>query len=217
MRLFSCFFALGVLLLLQACGPPRPGIKRHEFTRHAGDTCEAELGTFLVRENRGDPESRTVPLRFECFKSTAEKPGHPIVYLAGSPVGSGIEAAAGPSFALDPNVSGVLPGVLATIADLLKELNRAPKTVQFMHPLKQRNSPGVPDGRHRRSNRDDDVPRRGERRRICAPQIGVGRSCSPLTVPLAGTVYFSRALSLSSSAAIPTSPGYEAFTRKYTK
>jgi len=61
---------------------------------------DAELGRLLVPENRRNPKSRLIELVFVRFKSTAEKPGPPIIYLAGGPGGSGIAAARGSRFPL---------------------------------------------------------------------------------------------------------------------
>lgn len=54
-----------------------------------------EKGELVVPENRSNPNSRTITLRYWKFPSTAQKPGHPIVYLAGGPGGSGIGTAQG--------------------------------------------------------------------------------------------------------------------------
>lgn len=61
---------------------------------------DAELGRLLVPENRRNPNSRLIELAFVRFKSTAEKPGPPVVYLAGGPGGSGVAAARGSRFPL---------------------------------------------------------------------------------------------------------------------
>src|SRR5262245_58497115 len=61
---------------------------------------DAELGHLLVPENRRNPKSRLIELVFVRFKSTAQTPGPPIVYLAGGPGGSGIAAARGSRFPL---------------------------------------------------------------------------------------------------------------------
>lgn len=42
------------------------------------------MGTFLVAENRGNAQSRTILLRFVRFGSTSKRTGPPIVYLAGN-------------------------------------------------------------------------------------------------------------------------------------
>jgi pimeloyl-ACP methyl ester carboxylesterase len=71
-----------------------------EFKPQSGQPVAAEKGEFTVPENRSKPGSRTIPIRFVRFKSTSPKPGHPIVYLAGGPGGSGIGAATGTRFPL---------------------------------------------------------------------------------------------------------------------
>lgn len=55
-----------------------------------------EKGTFWVPEDRNDPASRKIPIRFLRFKSTNPNPGSPIVYLAGGPGGSATGTAQGP-------------------------------------------------------------------------------------------------------------------------
>jgi pimeloyl-ACP methyl ester carboxylesterase len=72
----------------------------HEYVSADGTKVSAELGEFNVPENRTRPDSRTITLRFVRFKSTSAKPGNPIVYLAGGPGGSGIEALRGTRFPL---------------------------------------------------------------------------------------------------------------------
>ena len=52
---------------------------------------EAESGQLLVPEERKNPRARMIALAFIRFKSTAQKPVAPIVYLAGGPGGSGID------------------------------------------------------------------------------------------------------------------------------
>jgi len=51
---------------------------------------EAESGQLLVPETRKNPRARMIALAFIRFKSTAQKPLSPIVYLAGGPGDSGI-------------------------------------------------------------------------------------------------------------------------------
>lgn len=74
----------------------------HEYRSSGGTVIQAELGEFKVPENRTKPGSREITLRFVRFKSTSASPspGHPIVYLAGGPGGSGIEAVRGTRFPL---------------------------------------------------------------------------------------------------------------------
>ena len=75
-------------------------ISSYEFESNSGKKVQAELGTFLVQENRSKPNSRFIKLSFVRFKSTNPNPGNPIVYLAGGPGGSGINTAKGPRFEL---------------------------------------------------------------------------------------------------------------------
>lgn len=55
-----------------------------------------EKGTFWVPEDRNDPASRRIPIRFWRLKSTSANPGSPIVYLAGGPGGAGTYTFKGP-------------------------------------------------------------------------------------------------------------------------
>ncbi len=58
---------------------------------HFGRTYDVELGSFRVSMNRRDPDNdQTLELRFVRYKSSSPNPGHPAVYLAGGPGGSGI-------------------------------------------------------------------------------------------------------------------------------
>lgn len=72
-------------------------LKLEETFLIAGDGTRigAEAGELRVPENRAEPGSRLISLRFVRLRSTAAKPGSPIVYLAGGPGGSGIAAARG--------------------------------------------------------------------------------------------------------------------------
>ena len=66
------------------------------FKLRDGSTVAAEQGAFEVPEQRGNAATRKITIRFVRFKSTSAHPGPPIVYLAGGPGGSGIDAARGP-------------------------------------------------------------------------------------------------------------------------
>ncbi|GAB3013052.1 alpha/beta hydrolase [Bowmanella dokdonensis] len=63
------------------------------FESQSGDSVGAFEGELWVAENRLDPKSRKIPLRYVRFAATGENPGPPIVYLAGGPGGSGIDTA----------------------------------------------------------------------------------------------------------------------------
>jgi pimeloyl-ACP methyl ester carboxylesterase len=70
------------------------------FRARNGQETDAERGYFEVPEDRRIPGSRRIRLGYVRFPSTAERPGPPIVYLAGGPGGSGADAATGPRFAI---------------------------------------------------------------------------------------------------------------------
>ena len=50
-----------------------------------GQEIQGTRGALLVPENRSDPESDLIELAFAHLASTADEPGHPLVYLAGGP------------------------------------------------------------------------------------------------------------------------------------
>lgn len=77
-------------------GAPVLKLQPIAFKLRDGTTIEAEQGSFDVPERRGDAASRAITIRFVRFRSTSPRPGPPIVYLAGGPGGSGIDAARGP-------------------------------------------------------------------------------------------------------------------------
>ncbi|NOK62370.1 MAG: Pimeloyl-ACP methyl ester carboxylesterase [Chloroflexi bacterium AL-N10] len=64
--------------------PPRAGGPTYRIP--------AELGRLLVPEKRTNSDSRLIELAFVRLKSTAERPGPPLIFLAGGPGSSGIEA-----------------------------------------------------------------------------------------------------------------------------
>lgn len=63
------------------------------FTSADGQTTDAVNGSLQVPENRANPDSRMLTLRYVRFPATTDKPGAPIIYLSGGPGGSGIETA----------------------------------------------------------------------------------------------------------------------------
>lgn len=60
----------------------------------------AEMGTLVVPAHRTGPGGATITLRFVRLRATGPNPGAPIIYLAGGPGGSGIEAGRGDRYAL---------------------------------------------------------------------------------------------------------------------
>src|SRR5215207_6563627 len=65
-----------------------------------GSTVDGELGRLIVKENRAKPNSRLIELAFVRLKSTASKPGYPVVYLDGGPGSSAIGIAGIPEYML---------------------------------------------------------------------------------------------------------------------
>jgi pimeloyl-ACP methyl ester carboxylesterase len=63
-----------------------------------GQNVTAELGRLVVRENRNNPKTNLIELAFVRLKSTAEKPGYPVVYLDGGPGSSAINIARVPDY-----------------------------------------------------------------------------------------------------------------------
>lgn len=103
----------GFLAVLAACAanpppaPPEPpapppviDFEPYEFVAGNGSKVAAERGTFQVREDRNDPNSRMINLSFVRFASTSANPGRPIIYLAGGPGGAGAGTARGARFPL---------------------------------------------------------------------------------------------------------------------
>ncbi|MEJ2341189.1 MAG: alpha/beta hydrolase [Gemmatimonadales bacterium] len=109
MRPKSLSVAAAVALLLiadtviPAVAQPAPGTLEtidSVFVSQAGDTVAAQYGFLWVRENRSEQNDRMIRLGFVRFPSTSNDPGPPIVYLAGGPGSSGIDAARGSRFPL---------------------------------------------------------------------------------------------------------------------
>ncbi|HWL40514.1 MAG TPA: alpha/beta fold hydrolase [Gemmatimonadaceae bacterium] len=100
-------FLTSTLIISAACGSPALGddpafvSRRVEpiewesftFTSDAGETTAAERGWLVVPERRGSPSGRTIRLPVLRFRTTAARPGTPIVFLAGGPGGSGLRSA----------------------------------------------------------------------------------------------------------------------------
>lgn len=98
MKMFGVFgfFSLALIAGCVNAGPVSaepPAETAFIFKADSGDETPAFRGEFQVPENRSDPDSRTLTLRYVRFAATGENPGSPIVYLAGGPGGSGIRTA----------------------------------------------------------------------------------------------------------------------------
>lgn len=80
-------------------------------TARDGKTLSAERGFFDVPEDRRSLSSRTIRIHYLRVRSTAAKPGFPVVYLAGGPGASGIAEVRGalsPTFAALAEVGDVI-------------------------------------------------------------------------------------------------------------
>lgn len=66
----------------------------------APERVEAEEGRLRVPVRHGEPGPDSLEIHFVRFPSTSDRPGPPIVYLAGGPGGSGTISAAGDRFGL---------------------------------------------------------------------------------------------------------------------
>ncbi len=98
-RLLPALAALAVLTpaaTIAAPGSPGVSWEAHGFKLRDGGELPTEKGTFWVPEDRNDPASRRIPIRFLRLKSTSPNPGSPIVYLAGGPGGSATGTMTGP-------------------------------------------------------------------------------------------------------------------------
>ncbi len=72
----------------------------HFFKADNGEQVKAQKGLLWVPENRLKPDSRSIPIHFIRFPSTAGQPDSPIVFLPAGPDSSGIEVARGSNFSV---------------------------------------------------------------------------------------------------------------------
>lgn len=107
LRRLSIVGSLALLSIVGAASPitaqPTPGQLEtldSVFVSQSGDTVAAQYGFLWVPERRSEATDRLIRLGFVRFPSTSADPGPPIVYLAGGPGGSGIDAARGARFPL---------------------------------------------------------------------------------------------------------------------
>src|SRR5215216_747445 len=88
------------LLVAQSTQKPRLGgltFEPYEY-KVGGQSIEGEMGRLIVKENRSNPSSNLVELAFVRLKSTAARPGPPVIYLEGGPGSSAINIARIPEY-----------------------------------------------------------------------------------------------------------------------
>jgi pimeloyl-ACP methyl ester carboxylesterase len=96
--------AAGLALPISALAQPLPDALPNlesgpfRFKGWRGQETDAERGGLSVPEDRRDPGSRRIRLGYVRFPATTDRPGPPIVYLAGGPGVAATAAAAGPRF-----------------------------------------------------------------------------------------------------------------------
>jgi pimeloyl-ACP methyl ester carboxylesterase len=103
LKTLSLLVTLPLFSLAPAQTPPAErkdgDLKFEPFTiSFEGQNVAAELGRLVVRENRSNPKTNLIELAFVRLKSTAEKPGYPVVYLDGGPGSSAINIARVPDY-----------------------------------------------------------------------------------------------------------------------
>ena len=103
LKTLSLFVTFFLFSLATAQTPPAErkdgDLKFEPFTiPFEGQNVAGELGRLVVRENRNNPKSNLIELAFVRLKSTAEKPGYPVVYLDGGPGSSAINIARVPDY-----------------------------------------------------------------------------------------------------------------------
>ncbi|NKB90492.1 MAG: alpha/beta fold hydrolase [Acidobacteria bacterium] len=70
-----------------------------DFVANDGTSVRADFGKLEVPERRADPDTESIQLAMVRFRSTADQPGAPIVFLANGPGVAGVEFARGNAFA----------------------------------------------------------------------------------------------------------------------
>lgn len=90
-------FVLTLLLLTSSASADDPEVTLVPRTFQTADglTIDAQYGRLWVPENRNSGSDEEILLSFVLFPCTGETKGPPIIYLAGGPGGSGINAAMG--------------------------------------------------------------------------------------------------------------------------
>ncbi len=103
-RSLECAAALAMAIGIANSAHARPQPAGHielqpRTIRHSAGVYQAEIGHLSVLENRSQPGSRTIEIAVGRIKSTSDKPGAPIVYLAGGPGSSATAMASSPQWA----------------------------------------------------------------------------------------------------------------------
>jgi pimeloyl-ACP methyl ester carboxylesterase len=103
LKTLSALLTFFLFSLVPAQTPPAElkegDLKFEPFTiPFEGQNVATELGRLVVRENRSNPKTKLIELAFVRLKSTAEKPGYPVVYLDGGPGSSAINIARVPDY-----------------------------------------------------------------------------------------------------------------------
>lgn len=106
---------------------------------YQGKTLQVERGSFQVPENRANKNTRSLTLFYVRLPALTNKPGNPIVYLAGGPGGSATEAAQWPRMALFQQLRQQADVILfdqrgTGLSDQLNDCQADP-TPLFMAPL----------------------------------------------------------------------------------
>src|SRR6185503_7544460 len=103
LKTLSALVTLFLFSLVPAQTPPTElkegDLKFEPFTiPFEGQNVACELGRLVVRENSSKPKSNLIELAFVRLKSTAEKPGFPVVYFDGGPGSPAINIARVPDY-----------------------------------------------------------------------------------------------------------------------
>ena len=85
-----CIAACGAVVNGQEARAGQLAVEPYGFKTFAGKEVPAELGKLWVSESRDGQSKRLIQLAFVRLKSSAAKPGSPIVFLAGGPGAPGI-------------------------------------------------------------------------------------------------------------------------------
>lgn len=86
-------------LTVATASASEPRGEPYTLTGPGGVQAQGELVTLTVPENRANPNSRAITIRFVRLPATGAKPGYPVVYLAGGPGGSAVGNGQGIRFA----------------------------------------------------------------------------------------------------------------------